>query len=157
MSPVRTWDRRVLPLAFALVGCGQEARDGADAQVTGLGSIEVTAELLEIPENTEVLARYDYDFALVMKYRVLGVHRGELNSDTIYVGHYNPLKPRADVADGRVDDVGGNLDQFRVGEQHRMAMVVPIEDYCMAGIINKYFDQETGPVYWALWTNRVVK
>ena len=158
MTPSRTRGPRVLSLAFILfAACGGDARDGIDAQVTTMGSIEVTAELLEIPEKVEILAKYTYDFALVMKYRVLEVHRGELDSDVVYVGHYNPLKPRAEAADGRIGDIGGDLDQFRVGDRHRLAMEVPIEDYCMAGIINKYFDQETGPVYWAVWTNRVVK
>lgn len=158
MSPSRNWVQRIVPLALiVLAACGGEARDGVDAQVTTRGSFEVTAELLEIPEKVEILAKYTYDFALVMKYRVLAVHHGELDSEVIYVGHYNPLKPRAEAADGRIDDIGGDLDQFRVGDRHRLAMEVPIEDYCMAGIINKYFDQETGPVYWAVWTNRVVK
>ena len=146
-----------MPLALIVsAGCG-EPRDGVDAQVTVRGNIEITAELVEIPEKVEILAKYTYDFALVMKYRVLAVHRGELDSEVIFVGHYNPLKPRAEAADGRNDDIGGDLDQFRVGDRHRLAMEVPIEEYCMAGIINKYFDQETGPVYWAVWTNRVVK
>ncbi len=158
MSPSRTWVQRVFPLALiCFATCGGEPRDGVDAQVTKRGSFEVTAELLEIPEKVEILAKYTYDFALVMKYRVLEVHRGKLDSDVIYVGHYNPLKSRVEAADGRSGDIGGDLDQFRVGDRHRMAMEVPIEDYCMAGIINKYFDQETGPVYWAVWTNRVVK
>jgi hypothetical protein len=140
----------------ALVGC-RAADDGATAEVTTRGRFEVTSELLEIPERFEVLSRFNYDYALVMKYRVIEVHRGDLAAGTIYVGHYNPLKPRGAVADGRVGDVGGNLDSFRVGDTHRMALDAPIEDHCMAGIINKYFDQGVGPIYWGLWTNRVVK
>ena len=158
MSVSRARGPCVLSLALiVLAACDGKARDGVDAQVTTRGTIEITAELLEFPETVEILAKYTYDFALVMKYRVLEVHRGELDSDVVYVGHYNPLKPRPEAADGRIGDIGGDLDQFRVGDLHRLAMEVPIEDYCMAGIINKYFDQEIGPVYWAVWTNRVVK
>ncbi len=142
--------------ALLLGACGPAPTDGSDAQVTRLGKIEVTAQLVEIPESFAALAKYDYDFALVMQYRVLEVHRGELESETLFVGHYNPLAPRSEASDARIDGIGGDLDRFREGDRHRLALEVPIEDYCMAGIINKYFDQDIGPVYWALWTNRVV-
>ncbi len=66
MSPSQTWVQRVFPLALiCFATCGG---DGVDAQVTKRGSFEVTAELLEIPEKVEILAKYTYDFALVMKY-----------------------------------------------------------------------------------------
>jgi len=35
-----------------------------------------------------------------------------------------------------------------------MALEVPIDDYYMGGIINRYFGEETGPIYWAVWTNQ---
>ena len=37
----------------------------------------------------------------------------------------------------------------------RLALEVPIDDYCMVGIVNKYFDQKPSPIYWAVWTNLV--
>jgi hypothetical protein len=76
-----------------------------------------------------------------------------VNSEFIYVGHYNPWKPRREAADERVKDIGGNLRQFRDGQTHRLALEVPIDDFFMGGIVNKYFGQETGPLYWAIWTN----
>jgi len=97
-----------------------------------------------------------YDYAHVMKYEVLQVHRGQLEKDTIYVGHYNPAKRRDRVADARVPEIGGNLKRFRVGDVHRMALEVPIDDYYMGGIINKYFGQTEDPVHWAVWTNEVI-
>ena len=96
-----------------------------------------------------------YDYAHVMKYKVLQVHRGQVDTKTIYVGHYNPAEPRAGVADARVQEIGGNVRQFRVGDIHRMAMEVPIDDHYMGGIINKYFGEVDDPIYWAVWTNRV--
>ena len=132
----------------------QEGDTGADPQVTSLGGVEVTAELLEIPG--EIRNDPMYDYAHVMKYKVLTVHRGQVDKDVIYVGQYNPAKPRADAADARAGDIGGNLQQFRVGDIHRLALEVPIDDYYMGGIINKYFGQTEDPVYWALWTNLVV-
>ena len=83
--------------------------------------------------------------------------RGEVSKETIYVGHYNPAEPRASVADARVQQIGGNVRQFRVGDIHRMALEVPIDNYYMGGIINKYFGEVNEPVYWAIWTNEVVK
>jgi hypothetical protein len=134
--------------------CRQKTDTGADPNVTALGSIEVSAELVEIPG--EVRDDPMYDYAHVMKYKVITVHRGTVAEEILYVGQYNPAKSRAEAADARVGDIGGNLKQFRVGDTHRLALEVPIEDYYMGGIINKYFGQVEDPVYWALWTNRVV-
>ncbi len=50
-------------------------------------------------------------------------------------------------------ELGGNLRRFDVGQIHRLALEVPIEDHFMGGIVNKYFGQDTGPLYWAVWTN----
>lgn len=136
-------------------GCGgAKPTDGADEKITTVGSIEVTAKLAEVPGEFPPNDLYDY--AYVMKYEVLTTHRGQVPT-TIYVGHYNPLKPRASAADARAEDVGGNVTRFSVGDVHRMALEVPIDDYCMAGIINKYAETSKDPIYWAVWTNRVVQ
>lgn len=151
---------KVVPLFVLLpvllsVSCAKKVDTGEDPKVTTLGSIEVTARLEEI--RGELRNDPLYDYAHVMKYKVLQVHRGEVNKETIYVGHYNPAKPRDKVADARVPQIGGNVTQFRVGDIHRMALEVPIDNYFMGGIINKYFGEINEPVYWAIWTNRVVK
>ncbi len=139
---------------FGLVSCGGGQVTGEDANVTTLGRVEVTAELLEYPG--ELVDKPLYDYLFVFKYKVLEVHRGGLSADTIYVGQYNPLKPRDAVADARVEDVGGTLKKFRPGDVHRMALDAPVDDFYMGGIINRYFDEKPDPVYWAVWTNRVV-
>jgi hypothetical protein len=128
---------------------------GADPKVTTLGSIEVTAQLAEI--RGDLINDPLYDYAHVMKYKVLQVHRGKVDKDTIYIGHYNPAKPRDSVADARVQQIGGNVKQFRVGDVHRMALEVPIDDHYMGGIINKYFGEVDDPLYWAIWTNKAAK
>lgn len=142
-------------VALLCVSCTKKKDDGADPKVITLGTFEVTAELAEI--LGEFVDKPLYDYAFVMKYKVLKVHRGTVDADVIYVGHYNPLKPRDQVADARVPDVGGNVKQFRVGDVHRMALEVPIDDHYMGGIINRYFDQGVGPIYWAVWTNRATR
>lgn len=148
----------VLLLAPLLAGCGgaPTPTDGADPRVTTMGSIEVTARLADIPGEFPPNDLYDY--AYVMKYDVLETHRGDVTG-TIYVGHYNPLKKRGEAADDRSGEIGGNITRYRVGDIHRLALDVPIEEYCMAGIVNVYAENAPvdAPVYWTLWVNEVVK
>jgi hypothetical protein len=153
----RLWPILVLVGTMLLLSsCGREAdramREPQDPGLASHGSIEVTAQLVEIPEGA-IFKRDLYDYATVLKYRVLKVHRGALEQETIYVAHYNPWKPRAEAADRRVPDVGGTLRQFQAGQTHRMALDVPMDEYFMGGIVNKYFGQTTDVIYWAVWTN----
>ena len=116
------------------------------------GTVEVTAQLVEVPEGA-IFKRDLYDYATILKYHVLKVHRGKLEGDTLYVGHYNPWKPRAEAADKRAPNIGGNAPQLQTGQIHHMALEVPIEDHFMGGIVNKYFGQTTNTLYWAVWTD----
>ena len=78
-----------------MAGCGAPTpTDGADPKVTTMGTIEVTAKLVDIPGTFPPNDMYDY--AYVMKYEIVQVHRGEA-SGTIFVGQYNPLKKRAET------------------------------------------------------------
>jgi len=124
---------------------------GTDPELTNRGSIEVTARLVEIPEGA-IFDRPLYNYATVLKYEVLQVHRGKVKGQTIYVGHYNPAKPRSEIADRRVQDVGGTLKWFRPGQVHRMALEESMLDHFTGGILNKYSEEETDPIYWAVWT-----
>jgi hypothetical protein len=141
--------------AAALASCAKVVDTGEDPQVTSRGSAEVTAELVEIQGEYPKLPNYDYAF--VMLYRVVQVHRGQIEGDTIHVAHYNPHKPRSAAADARVEGIGGNLQEFHAGDKHRMALEVPIDDYYMGGVVDRYFKEKKGPIYWAVWTNRVAE
>ena len=151
---------RVIPALLLAAGlglsCGRRAAGpraaGVDLQVTSRGAVEITARLIEIPEGA-IFKRELYDYATILKYQVIEVHRGEVAGDILYVGHYNPFKPRRDAADRRVKDIGGDLESFEAGQLHRLALESPIEDFFMGGIVNKYFGQHTEPIYWAVWTN----
>jgi hypothetical protein len=147
-----------LLLAVGLLAAACAPRgDGAassDPELAKRGSIEVTARLVEIPERS-IFQRDLYDYANVLKYEVLEVHRGKVKGQTIYVGHYNPFKPRSEAADRRVPDVGGNLKSFRAGQVHRMALEGSMLDHFSGGILNKYSGEDTDPIYWAVWTNLV--
>jgi len=142
-------------LVLCLLSCGQKPDSGEDAKVTSMASYEVTAKLSEI--RGEFPDDPLYDYAYIMKYEILQVHRGTIDPNVIYIGHYKPLKPRDGVADVRSGEIGGNLKTFRVVDIHRMALEVPIEDYFLGGIMNPYSEEYSGPVYWAVWTNLVIQ
>jgi hypothetical protein len=139
-----------------LNSCGRRPVDrtetARDPHLKTNGTVEVTAKLLEVPEGA-IFKRDLYDYATILKYQVVKVHRGTVVGETLYIGHYNPWKPRAEAADKRVPKLGGNLRQFRAGQTHHIALEVPIEDYFMGGIVNKYFGKTTNALYWAVWTN----
>jgi hypothetical protein len=145
-------------------GCGEKPRDGSDPNVTTQGGMEVTARLVETPGLAEWDGQFPsndlgYDYVYILKYQIDTTLRGAVEDKTILVGHYNPLKPRVQAADKRCPGIGGDLKRFRVGDVHRMALEVPIDDHYMGPIINKYFGKPEGkgPLYWAVWTNRVVR
>ena len=141
-------------VAFTISRRGGGNDPGIDGNVTTIGSVEVTARLIEI--RGEFLPNDNlYNYAFIMKYEVLEVHRGQLEAKEIVVAHYNPLKPRPTVADEFYPDVGGRLKKFRDGDTHRMALEVPLDDYYIGGIIDRYFKEKKGSIYWGVWTNQV--
>jgi len=125
---------------------------GSDPELARRGTIQVTAKLVEIPEKA-IFDRPLYNYATVLKYQVISVERGHVRGPTIYVGHYNPAKPRSKVADKLVPDIGGNLETFRAGQVHRMALEDSMLDHFSGGILNLYSEEDTDPIYWAVWTN----
>ncbi len=150
----------LLPLLVVLpafTGCrpSSEASNTAvpDPHFATNGVLEITARLVEIPEGA-IFQRELYDYATVLKYEVVTVHRGTAAPGaSLWVGHYNPWKARAEAADPRAPGIGGGLRQFRAGDLHHLALELPIEDHFMGGIVNKYFGQSTNPIYWAVWTS----
>jgi hypothetical protein len=134
--------------------CANKKSTGVDEHVTTLGTVEVTAELVQI--EGELIDRPLYDYVFIFKYKVKEVHRGKINSEYIYVGHYNPLKSRNQVSDDNSGEIGGDVKTFEGGEIHRMALDAPLDDFYMGGIINRYFEEIEGKLYWAFWTNQVL-
>jgi hypothetical protein len=118
----------------------------ADRPVTKLGTIEVTARLLDVPAGA-IFKRQLYDYATVLKYEVIQVHRGSVPNRIIYVAHYNPFKPRAEAADRRVKTIGGDLVTFAPGQVHRMALEPSAEEHYMGGVVNLYIDDAAGDPY----------
>jgi hypothetical protein len=137
-------------LVLSLASCARGPASKVDNEVTTLGTTEVTAELVEIPEPFPPNDLYNYTY--VLKYRVLKVHRGQMQPGEIFVGQYNPLKPRERAQDDVSGKVGGHVTSFRAHDVHRMALASPLDQFWMGGIIDKYFNQP-GTRYWAIWTN----
>ena len=133
--------------AAATVSCGKSA---PSPELAANGDTELTAKLVAIGGDFPLNKLYDYVF--VMKYHVLKVHRGQVEGEEIFVGHYNPLKPRSAAEDKYSGKVGGNVDRFQVGDVHRMALETPLDELVMVGIIDKH--KEKGTRYRAIWTDR---
>lgn len=141
----------LLLAALVFSGCGaNKPADEVDKEVTTLGTAEVTAQLLEIPGEFPPNDLYNY--AYVLKYRVLKVHRGNVPQGDILVAQYNPLKSRERVEDDLSGRIGGHVRAFHAGDIHRMALDAPVDQFWMGGIIDKYFNEKSVR-YWAVWTN----
>jgi hypothetical protein len=136
-----------------LAACGKTDLAPSPELATN-GTLEVTARLADVGGNFPPNKLYDYVF--VMKYHVLKVHRGTVGNEDIFVGQYNPLKPRPAAQDKFSGKVGGNVERFEVGDVHRMALEGPLDQVFMGGIIDKHF-KETGTRWRAIWTDRAEK
>lgn len=148
------------PLGEPAVASTRPSSAEAAREVAARGSVEVVAELEEIPG----LGRWDgefpsndlgYDYAYVVEYRVVRVLRGEVGGETLLVAHYNPRKPRYSAADSRCPGVGGTLGRLRLGDRHHLALEQPIDAHYMGPLIDEYFDEaDHRPIHWAVWTDR---
>jgi hypothetical protein len=144
----------VVVLAFIIWLFSGGKDSGKTQEVSTLGKFEVTAKLVELPGRLPDPAQFDYTY--VLKYEVQEVHRGEIPAKHIFVGHYNPPMPRRMAADKKITVIGGNLREFISGHTHRMALDLPLEKFTPGiPLINEYGEKTRGPIYWAIWTNKV--
>ncbi len=154
--------RGLAVIAGLAVGIGllaSRVETGEDEIVRKLGRIEVTARLVERPEQFPKLGAYRYTY--VLKYQVLKVHRQDpagkyqlKPGDDIFVGHYKPWMPRAQIKDSDWGNtpLGGRLDQFVTGEVHRLALDYELQDLAPSGALDYCFPPATNR-FFALWTN----
>ena len=154
--------RGILVLVFLAAGIwllANRVQTGEDEMVRKLGRIEVTARLVERPEQFPNLGAYRYTY--VLKYQVVKIHRQDLErkyslkpGDEIFVGHYKPWMPRSQIKDSDWGDspLGGKLDQFVTGEVHRMALDYELQDLAPSGALDYCFPPATNR-FFAVWTN----
>jgi hypothetical protein len=146
-------------LALCIWLLAHRVETGADDMVTHLGRIEVTARLVERPEQFPELGAYRYTY--VVKYQVLRVHRQDPQGkytlkpgDEIFVGHYKPWLPRSEIKDSDWgnDPLGGKLTRFVAGEAHRMALDYELQDLAPSGALDYCFPQGVNR-FFAIWVN----
>lgn len=149
----------ILLIAAGIGFLAHRVETGEDERVTKLGRVEVTARLVERPEQFPQLGAYRYTY--VLKYEVVTVHRQDPEKkyrlrpgDLVFVGHYKPWLPRSQIrdADWGNDPLGGKLDQFVVGEGHRMALDYELQDLAPSGALDYCYPPNTNR-FFALWTN----
>jgi hypothetical protein len=146
-------------LSVGLWALANRVETGEDEQVRTLGRTEVTARLLERPDQFPELGAYRYTY--VLKYQVLKVHRPDPErkhvlqpGDVIFVGHYKPWMPRSGIrdADWGESPLGGKLDQFMAGEVHRLALDYELQDLAPSGALDYCYPPATNR-FFAIWTN----
>ena len=143
-------------LAAGCNGSGHgSASPSPDPELAKRGSIEVTAKLVEIPEGAifERRAVQLRDRPEVRGARSPpreGQGRDHLRRPLQSVSSPDPKRPISACT-----DVGGNLKSFRAGDVHRMALEESMLDHFTGGILNLYSEEDTDPIYWAVWTDLV--
>ena len=147
-------------LGLLTVACDQRQQSGSgpssDPELARRGSIEVTAKLVEVPEGA-IFERPLYNYATVLKYQVLEVHRGRVKGDRPSTSATTiRSSPDPKAADQRVQDDRRQLSNRSAPE---MCTAWHWKDPCLTispgGILNKYSEEDTDPIYWAVWTDLV--
>jgi hypothetical protein len=93
-----------------------------------------------------------YNYAYVMKYKVLKVTQGTYADADILVGHYNPRQEREAIKDEQDPKVGGNVKSFAVGDVHYL--VLSQLDGVYTGAVEDDYFKEKRARYWALWADK---
>lgn len=149
----------IASLALGIWALANRVETGEDEMVHKLGRIEVTARLVERPDQFPKLGAYRYTY--VVKYSVLKVHRQDPGGkyalkpgDDIFVGHYKPWMPRSEIKDSDWGGgpLGGKLDQIETGEVHRLALDYELQDLAPSGALDYCFPPATNR-FFAIWTN----
>jgi hypothetical protein len=149
----------VLAVVASVWLLARRVQTGEDDWVKRLGRVEVTARLVERPEQFPQLGAYRYTY--VLRYQVLRVHRQDPQGkyvlhpgDDLFVGHYKPWLPRAQIKDNDWGNspLGGQLDRFVAGEVHRLALDYELADLAPSGALDYCFPPATNR-FFALWTN----
>ena len=146
-------------LAGAVWFLAGRVETGEDGTIGQVGRLEVTARLVECPDQFPQLGAYRYTYTV--RYEVLQVHRQDPEvryhlqaGDSIYVGHYKPWMPRDQIkdADWGADPLGGKLTQLVRGEVHRLALDYELPDLAPSGVLDYLYPPDTNR-FFAVWAN----
>ncbi len=115
------------------------------------GELVITAKLDDIPG--EYPANDIYNYAYIMRYKVIKVVQGSYADSVILVGHYNPRFAREEIKDEQGSKVGGNVKSFTVGDVNYLVLT-NLEKNWNGAVEDGYFkDKRTR--YWALWADKL--
>ena len=129
-------------------GAGAPSTRNVPAKPPVEGKLVLTAELEEIPGQFPPNELYNY--AYVMKYKVLKVLQGSYSDPEILVGHYNPRIAREGIKDDQDSKVGGDVKSFQAGDVHYLVLN-PLDGEWTGAVEDEYFNDKR-PRWWALWT-----
>jgi hypothetical protein len=124
--------------------------ESAAAKLPVEGELALIAQVMEIPGAFPANDLYNY--AYIMKYKVLKVTKGTYAEADILIGHYNPRFAREEIKDEQDAKVGGDVKSFQVGDIH--ALVLSRLDGVWTGSVEDDYFKDKRPRYWALWADK---
>lgn len=131
-------------------GAAALAKPDAPAKPPVEGKLVLTAELTDIPGQFPANDLYNY--AYVMKYKVIKVIQGNYGEPDILVGQYNPRIARAEIKDEQDAKVGGDVTSFQKGDIHYLVLN-PLDGEWTGAVEDEYFNDKR-PRWWALWADK---
>ena len=121
---------------FSLAFCVSSA-EAAEPAGQPASTLEVTARLQKIPGKFPADELYDYVY--VMQYQVEG---GEMDKQTILVGHYKPRRARAEIDDKMKKHVAGSLKRFEQNAVHRLVLTAEMKKVWKGAVVDEFFDSD---------------
>lgn len=153
----------LIPIALQITACKEKtpgASGSSAAETPASASVPakppVDGELVMTARISEISGSFPpnelYNYAYVMKYKVLKVTQGTYGDADILVGHYNPRLAREEIKDEQDAKVGGNVKSFAVGDVHYL--VLSQLDGIYTGAVEDDYFKEKRARYWALWADK---
>jgi hypothetical protein len=133
----RRASRFLVVIGSAVCALAAQAGEPAGATAAAPATLDVTARLTNIPGKFPADELYDY--AYVMQYRVEG---GPMDKQMIFVAHYKPRRPRAEIDDGMKKVVGGGLKRFEAGALHRLTLTADMRKVWKGAVVDEFFDSD---------------
>jgi hypothetical protein len=148
-----------LALAASLPFTGCKEKNASAASSGGASGLKTPArppvegKLVLVAELTDIAGQFPanelYNYAYVMKYKVIQVVQGTYGDPEILVGHYNPRIAREEIKDEQDAKVGGDVTSFQKGDTHYLVLN-PLDAEWTGGVEDEYFNDKR-PRWWALW------
>ena len=143
-----------------ITGCKEKAASGSGsppaAALTVPAKPPVEGELVMTAELADIAGQFPandlYNYAFVMKYRVIQVLQGTYPDSIILVGHYNPRMAREEIKDEQDAKVGGNVKSFQAGDAHYL--VLSKLDGVFTGAVEDDYFADKRARYWASWADQ---